>query len=115
MLRRCQNRTHREKQTNMTEVISVVQTYKQHHRVEPSERSEAITLLKAFKSMMNYHATHRASHLFIVLFVNGYLLSNILTCSIVLIFSVVIFELYISLLQEIAHWIEGTKSYAQTN
>lgn len=53
----------------MTEVISVVQTSKQHHRVEPSERREAITLLKAFKSMMNYRATYRASHLFVVLFV----------------------------------------------
>lgn len=52
----------------MTEVISVVQTYKQHHRVEPSDRCEAITLLKAFKSMMNYPAPYRASHTLIVLF-----------------------------------------------
>lgn len=48
----------------MTEVISVVQTYKQHQRVEPSEHTEAITLLKAFKSMMNNRAPYRASHLF---------------------------------------------------
>lgn len=53
----------------MTEVISVVQTYKQHRRVEPSERSEAITLLKALKSTMNYHATYQASHLCFTLFV----------------------------------------------
>ena len=50
----------------MTEVISVVQTYKQHHSVEPSEHSEAVNLLKAFKSMMNYRATCRASHLFVL-------------------------------------------------
>lgn len=45
MPRRCQNRTHTGKSTNTTEVISVVQTSKQHGHGQPSEG--ASTLLKA--------------------------------------------------------------------